>query len=339
GKTGEEELGTQDEAAVQTASCFSMGTVALPLDLSDPSGGSSSLGGPIKDGRLLIRSTVFLTDMHDGRKKVFLATKDQPLQLKLGVLLGGYARFGLTQQVSFTVTDVGSSTLVTQTETWTLEDGWERIYNLQPRGQYWLTWHHAHRERTESACLHFGLLLQVHPKSDLARMTSCPGSGSRPEDMFPESLDVTSSSVFRYSKPLQFLSQVQRGFLTNTRIELSSASWVGVEVGYNFMVSHAEMDFVLAQESTNSKPMVQSTLEPMNSPSSTINAKLTAGAVLQPGSYVIRVADDHWTGQIEGSACFPFSFDVTVVPESIKPPRILSVRPHPSVPLVRGVDV
>ncbi|CAE7587291.1 unnamed protein product, partial [Symbiodinium pilosum] len=245
GKTGEEELGTQDEAAVQTASCFSMGTVALPLDLSDPQGGSVSLGGPVKDGRLLIRSNVFLTDMHDGRKKVFLVTKEQPLQLKLGVLLGGYSRFA--QQVSFTVTDVAGNAPVTQTESWTLEDGWERIYKLKPQSQYWLTWHHAHRERTESACLHFGLMLQIHPTTDLSRMMSCTSSGSRPEDMFPESLDLTSSSVFRYSKPMRFLSQVQRGFLTNTRIELSVASWVGVEVGYNFMISHAEMDFVRAQ--------------------------------------------------------------------------------------------
>eukprot|EP00913_Durusdinium_trenchii_P003145 g2906.t1 len=71
------------------------------------------------------------TYLHDGRKKVFLATGAQPLQLKTSVILGGYSRFSLASQVAFTVADTRDNNFLTQTEMWTMEDGWERIYNLK----------------------------------------------------------------------------------------------------------------------------------------------------------------------------------------------------------------
>jgi len=340
GQNPSNELATQDEAAVQTASCFSMGTVALPLDFSNEKGGSESLGGPLdQDGRLLIRSNVLLTDMHDGRKKVFLSVGSQALQLKTAVILGGYSRFSLASQVAFTVTNTRDSSMITQTETWTMEDGWERIYNLNPYTEYWLAWHHTHRERTESACLHFGLMLEVHPVSDLPRMMTCPDNTMNPEEMFPPSLDATSNDVFKYSKPVAFIVQAQLGFLTKTRISLSKDAWVGIEVGFNYFISHAEMDVVSAQDPSTSHPLVLSVMEPANGRKNVMNAKLIAGAVLPRGDYLIRVADDHYKDQITSRrACFPFSFDVSIV-YSGSNPMVLSVNPLASVPLVRGVDV
>ncbi|CAJ1367483.1 unnamed protein product, partial [Effrenium voratum] len=80
--------------------------------------------------------------------------------------------------------------------------------------------------------------------------------------------------------------------------------------------------------------------EPAGSPESVLNAKLVAGAVLPAGDYLIRVADDHYKDQLGNQRlCFPFSFDVLVVPESTNPPSVLSVNPLPSVPLIRGVDL
>jgi len=47
----------------------------LPIDFS-ATGNSHFLGGPIDaQGRLLVRSRILITDMHDGRKKVFLETR------------------------------------------------------------------------------------------------------------------------------------------------------------------------------------------------------------------------------------------------------------------------
>eukprot|EP00913_Durusdinium_trenchii_P003146 g2907.t1 len=183
------------------------------------------------------------------------------------------------------------------------------------------------------------------------------------KEMFPPSLDSTSNAAFKYSKPLGFISQPQQGFLTKTRISLSAPSWVGVEVGYNYFISHAEMDMVPSQDPTTSHPLVLSVLElmlrsnfsriyqpeswgtsepvkePANDRGNALNAKLIAGAVLPPGDYLIRVADDHYKEQLPtGRACFPFSFDVAIVAAGNRP-SVLSVNPLASVPLVRGVDV
>lgn len=339
-KTGQE-MASQEEEAVDTASCFSMGTVPLPLDFSSAQGGSATLGGPIDQaGRLLIRANVMLTDMHDGRKKVFISTGGQRVQLKLGVILGGYSRLSLASQVAFTATSAGDKSQLTQIITWNMDDGWERVYILEAQSQYWLAFHHAHRERSESACLHFGLMLEAHPTSDTAQMMECSGNSVSPEDMFPGSLNLQNDGMFKYSKERSFLSQRQRGFLTNTRFTLTTSSWVGVQVGFNFFLSHAEMDIVLAEDRPGAKAMVPSELEPRGAAGSIMDARLVIGVVLPPGEYKLRVADDHYKGQLDGSAqgCFPFSFDFTVVPES-SIPGVLSVHPHPSVPLVRGVDV
>eukprot|EP00931_Biecheleriopsis_adriatica_P047865 TRINITY_DN27623_c0_g1_i1.p1 TRINITY_DN27623_c0_g1~~TRINITY_DN27623_c0_g1_i1.p1 ORF type:complete len:1920 (-),score=347.57 TRINITY_DN27623_c0_g1_i1:48-5807(-) len=340
--TAGKEMAIPDEAAVDTAACFSMGTVALPLDFSDPGGGSTTLGGPIdQDGRLLIRSNVLLTDMHDGRKKVFLQTGNRPLQLKLGIILGGYARLSLTSQVAFSVTDARSKSTIKQLEYWSMADGWERVYRLDSNSEYWLAWRHPHRERTESACQHFGLMLESHPVQDMSRMMQCSGSSISPEEMFPSSLDFDGSSNFKYSKPQQFISQIQRGFLTKTKFRLTSPTWVGVDVGFNFFASHAEMDIVSATDADSNTALVPSELEPKGAPGSVLNARLMASSVLPPGDYLLRVADDHYKNQLDGmsSACFAFSIDITMVPESARPPGVLSVSPLPSVPLVSGVDV
>ena len=172
------ELGTREEAAVEAAPCFSMGTVPLPLDFSDAKGGSQIMGGPLgQDGRLLMRTHVMLTDMHDGRKKVYLRTDRRALQMKVAITMSGYARLSHTSQLAFSVHPSGLSKApeLEPTETWSFEQGWERVYNLDGSSNgYWLTFHHEHRERSESACVHFGLILEVHPTSDVPRSRARP---------------------------------------------------------------------------------------------------------------------------------------------------------------------
>ncbi len=45
----------------------------MPVDFG-PTGNSETLGGPIdrETNRMLVRSRILLTDMHDGRKKTYL---------------------------------------------------------------------------------------------------------------------------------------------------------------------------------------------------------------------------------------------------------------------------
>eukprot|EP00411_Alexandrium_monilatum_P084375 CAMPEP_0175725096 /NCGR_PEP_ID=MMETSP0097-20121207/47587_1 /TAXON_ID=311494 /ORGANISM="Alexandrium monilatum, Strain CCMP3105" /LENGTH=556 /DNA_ID=CAMNT_0017032867 /DNA_START=9 /DNA_END=1676 /DNA_ORIENTATION=+ len=336
-----EELGAREEAAVEAAPCFSMGTVPLPLDISDPNGGSKVLGGPLdQDGRLLVRMHAMLTDMHDGRKKMYMATNGKTLQLKLGVNMAGYTRLSMASQITFSVQAVGSSTPIEPLEFWSMPEGWERVYLLQGLDGVWLSFHHAHRERSESACLHFGLELEVHPVADAAKMIECSGEAVSPEDMFPSSLHVTEGEKFRYQKTMTNLRQVQNGFLRKIRFTLRTTSWVSAEVGYNFFTSHAELDIVRAEAPSGNTGIVTGELDYLHSPSSPLNTRTHVGQVLQPGDYMLRIADDHFPNQISDSStgCFPYSFEFRVVPQGAAP-TVVSVQPHPSVPIPKGSDL
>ncbi|CAK0861993.1 unnamed protein product [Prorocentrum cordatum] len=111
------------------------------------------------------------------------------------------------------------------------------------------------------------------------------------------------------------------------------------EVGYNFFASHAEMDIVMATDAGTAFPLSTAEPDSIHSPNSQTNTQLALHKTLPPGDYVLRIADDHYGGQIGGSqACFPFSFEFRAVPAGA-PPTVVSVQPHPSVPLTRGVDL
>jgi len=183
-----------------------------------------------------------ITDMHDGRKKMYLGSTGQKLQLKIGVSMGGYGRLSLAHHLSFTVSAPRGSAPIEPIEVWNAEDGWERVYILDS-SSYWLAFHHAHRERAESACVHFGLVVQIHPVDDMQKMMECGGNTVDPEDMFPGNLDMEqsldSSTVFSYKKPMAFVRQVQNGFLKKIRFRVTKRTWISVEVGYNFFSSHA----------------------------------------------------------------------------------------------------
>lgn len=190
--------------------------------------------------------------------------------------------------------------------------------------------------------MHFGLEMEIHPVDDSPKMTSCPGSSSSPEDIFPGSLDLSqnaqSQKSFRYKKALAYLQQRQKGFLTTTKFTLAATSYVIAEVGYNFFTSHAEMDIVVDGGSRQTS-LVTAERDFLHAPNEPLNSMLILGHKLPPGDYMLRVADDHYSNQVgDGSACFPFSFEFRAVP-AMAPPTIVSVKPHPSVPIARGVDL
>lgn len=342
-----QELTQRDKAAVESAPCFGMGLVPLPLDFSDPTGGSRIMGGPIdENGRLLVRTKAMLTDMHNGRKKVYLGTKAGMLTMKVGVMFGGHARFSLFSQLSFAVTPVvdrlnGLEPL----EMWSSPVGWERIYTLDAtKAGFWLAFHHGHRESSESACFHFGLEIEIHPQSDTQKMQECPSETRQPEDVFPRNLEVPldekSDKLFRYAqgKNLFFVKERQVGFLTKTKFTLKTEAFLSVEVGYNFYSSHAEMDLVSAEDENTHKAIVSAEQDYRNGAHQQLNTHLVIGQTMPPGDYVLRVADDHYAGQLgDGEGCFPFSFEFRAVPKGAAP-TIVSIQPHPSVPITKGVD-
>ena len=73
-----------------------------------------------------------------------------------------------------------------------------------------------------------------------------------------------------------------------------------------------------------------------------LNPRSPHGKRAKAGDYVLRVADDHYQGQVgDGQACFPFSFEfrARAVNAFSVQPTVMSVQPHPSVPIAKGVDL
>jgi len=338
------ELAPREQAAIERAPCFSMGTVPMPLDFSFPEGGSKKLGGPLgTDGRMLIRTRVLITDMHDGRKKIHLLTRRQKLTMKVGIIMGGFARLSLASQVSFQVQKIGASTVLDPVESWSQESGWERIYALDDSASgYWLSFHHPHRERSQSACLHFGLEMEIHPAEDTNRMFECSGESVDPEAVFPSDLEIDQSDdttlEYRFKKPLSWIRQPPQGFLREMGFTLRVASYVFAELAHNYFLSHAEMDIVHIENHHES--LVFGEPDFLHDTDNPLNSRQVVGRVLEPGDYKVRVADDHYPGQMASvdTACFPFAFEFRVVPEKAVP-AVVSVQPHPSVPVPRGVDL
>jgi len=125
------------------------------------------------------------------------------------------------------------------------------------------------------------------------------------------------------------------------RFTLTRTSWVSAEIGYNFFTSHAELDMVKDTAKSSKEAVVVSQLDFIHGAGHKLDARLILSDTLDPGDYVLRVADDHYSGQVDGGSqegCFPFSFELVVVPDQA-PPTVVSVLPHPSVPIPRGADL
>lgn len=339
GGAEQKELGAREVAQVEAAACFSMGTIPLPLDLTVPQGGSTLLGGPLKeDGRLLVRSKVMITDMHDGRKKTYLATSNQKLILKVGVTLGHHARLSTAQQLSLSVLPVGGKAGIDATEMWATDGGWERVYILsEDHRAFWLTFHHPHEERSESSCIHFALEIEIHPYSDMRSMLSCKGSSAPAERLFPTIFEVGSAPFNFHTEPLNFVSQGENGFLTTTNFRLAQTSWVGVDLSFNFLMSHAEAD-IIGTHGDNA--LVFAETDFVHESDHILNSRQVLGRTLPAGDYTLRIADDHWKGQFQdmSEGCFPFALDMVVVPEG-SAASVVYVHPSSSVPVVRGLDM
>lgn len=345
----DEELTSREEEAVEPSPCFSAGTVPLPLDLTNKRGGSETLGGPIdeKTGRLLLRGRVLIPNMHDGRKKTYMKLPvGKSFHVKVGVSLGGYSDFSSASELSHWVMDATTRKSVPEVEQWSTDDGWERIYTLVGGG-YWLVFHHPHRERSSTACLHFGLQIEIHPVEDMERMTECDGNEVEPSQQLPSEMErsyelskaQSKDEIFKISKPHLHLRQAPEGFFTQTKFTLRTTSWVAAEVGFNFFTSHGEMDLIRASATDDrARPLASSKFDFIHGEAHPLDGRLMLGEMLPPGDYVLRVADDHYKGQFSHAACFPFSFDFIVVPRNA-PPTVISVMPHPSVPLSRGADL
>ncbi|CAD7952673.1 unnamed protein product [Amoebophrya sp. A25] len=180
--------------------CHFQAATLLPMDFFSSHGGSAPLHGPLRAEHFpsppLFHADVLLTDLHDGRKKVFVQLPDSlqtgqwfspqsgmsdggglakveaySFQLKLG------GDFQDGAEVGFRVESNG----IPLVPLWSSRDS--KVYEgLQPKQKLWLAFHRIHRVRGLSACrrFHFFLALSAvstSSSSSLAAEAPKPGGG------------------------------------------------------------------------------------------------------------------------------------------------------------------
>ncbi|CEM11840.1 unnamed protein product [Vitrella brassicaformis CCMP3155] len=339
--------------------CVSYGAMPLPLDLSGGDGGAAVLGGPVdSNGRLLIRSRVVITDMHDGRKKLYLDTKGRTLVLKIGVTIGTSDELN-----SLNLHVVGPDHKPIQPDfDWNVPGAWERIFTLSEKS-VWLIFHHEHREAMEKSCSIFDLAIAAFPKTDMDNMLSCSNNGlGRSEDfhaLFDQQRVAAAALSGRgaengYDSGVRNVAQEAGGFLETLPFTLGEDSVVIASIGYNFFLSHVEMDIIGGDaDPRKAKSIMFSEIDFVNGASSPVNARQWVALYLPKGKYQARIADDHFPGQFRagsGRQCFPLQFSFSTYPvirkgapsygvSSAASAKVVSVHPQPSMPLMYGQDL
>ncbi|KYK66390.1 putative transmembrane protein [Toxoplasma gondii TgCatPRC2] len=195
---------------------------------------------------------------------------------------------------------------------------------------------------------------------DKQRMTQCPAAGDSfaplsVSQFFPVAAVATAAdrSASFHSGRQQHVStavsavrQPRDGFLVELPFTLAEESFVLAEVQYNFFLSHVELDVVeggnrhMQQESISFGE-----LDFVNKGNHPLNTRQWVATQLEPGNYVLRVADDHYGSHFPrsfgGDPCFPlkFQFQVFSLASHETRPTVIGVHPDPSVPVKYGQDL
>ncbi|XP_026190358.1 uncharacterized protein LOC113146624 [Cyclospora cayetanensis] len=307
----------EDRAANFLEECSAFGALPLPADLNTPNGGSSTLGS-----ELLLKVGTFLEDQ--------------------------------TRSMSIVLQDDASQN-VDALYDWTVGGGHrERIYRLKPAAESSV--YHLVLLGDGHGCQLFDLFIQSIPVNELDQMSDCKAFGSTPPPVTPTEFfkpAVVEAAAFLSTKqtgasgspqqvlsPLQALVQHQEGFLKAIEFEVSEPSFVLAEVGFNFMGSHVEMDLITAD---SEQTVASGELDFLNSADSPINARQWIATHVDPGHFILRVADDHFPQQFlhHADRCFPFQFffHIHALNDKGLQPSVVAVHPDPSVPIKAGQDL
>ncbi|CAK0861069.1 unnamed protein product, partial [Prorocentrum cordatum] len=257
------------------ARCDAPGASPLPLDALSPSGGSGSLGGPLgQDGRLLLRHRVMLTNIHDGRKKVFLRPRGGSL-LRVAVVSGDAG------QVEVALEDGAHRPLEPSAARSHGAAGWSAAYELRPEdaGGVWLSFHREHQDAHASGCAAFELLLQAAPAEDAAAMSVCPSrSNSLQELARRAAADGSAEGVV-----MPFPTAVE---VATFDIDVDQASIVEVEVRFNFLLSDVQ---VWMHDGADADEEADSDMGAAGAAAEPLNARVSLLLRLQAGHHAVRV--------------------------------------------------
>merc|ERR1719353_785232 len=101
---------------------------------------------------------MILTDIHDGRKKIYVRPSYRSV-MRIAMVSGD-----------------GSPIPLSPTDVWSHggSNGWSITLSFSAYiNGFWLSFHREHRSALASGCAAFDLLVQVAPMDDLPQMTQC----------------------------------------------------------------------------------------------------------------------------------------------------------------------
>eukprot|EP00439_Symbiodinium_sp_Y106_P013562 s2388_g1.t4 len=289
------------------AHCDSLGALPLPLDVISSTGGSLGFGGPIDgSGRLLLRRT----DIHDGRKKVFMRVPARSL-IRIAVVSAN------AESVEVVLEDSGHQPVVPVHT---------HILGSAGISSRWVSFHREHRIAAGAGCASFDWLLQVTPSADLAAMTECwTDSGSL------QDLSTKAADAFRESAVATADARVNTGQSGGTSssipLTLADDSLVEAEVQFNFMLSNIHL-WLETSAGASGGPVEAS--GPAIAAHGIAASPRNAQAVLQ-----LRLAAGQHTIRIRSGRCVPLGVRLRrVALHSSKP----VVGPFLAAPLSSGAD-
>lgn len=299
------------------ARCDGLGALPLPLDTISATGGSGSYGGPIDDaGRLLIRERFLLTDIHDGRKKIFF-------RIPAGSLLRIAVTSGDAQGVEVVLEDATHTPVAADYNHALGSNGGQVAgYMLKTGGSMWLSFHREHREAAAAGCAAFDFLLQLAPLNDLLYMGDCPGGSTTSlQDLATrvvQSLQASRGLIASADGRVRAESGASTAALD---LRLEEATFVEVEIRFNFLLSnvHIRLDDPIQVGGEAAGPDVGAS----GLASSPLNAQATLQLRLQAGQHRLRLVHEQAfsekgagvIGPVMGSAkCSPLQLTVRQTP-------------------------
>ncbi|CAE7395722.1 unnamed protein product [Symbiodinium natans] len=316
------------------ARCDGLGALPLPLDVISTTGGSLGLGGPIDgSGRLLIRQRVMLTDIHDGRKKVFLRVPAWSL-VRVAVASAD------AESVEVVLEDSGHQPIIpADTHILGAAGGRAASYSLEGGGSLWLSFHREHRIAAGAGCASFDWMLQVMPSGDTTAMSDCGPESSSLEDLAAKAVSSFGTSAVAAAD-----GRVQTGQPGGTSaslpLSLAESALVEVEVQFNFLLSNIHL-WLEVSAGASGGPVEAA--GPAIAAHGVASAARNAQAVLQlrlaAGQHAVRIRHDDAIGNkafARTRRCVPLGLRLRRV--SLLSPKPV-VGPFLAAPLASGADL
>ncbi|CAK9069850.1 Nephrocystin-3 [Durusdinium trenchii] len=301
------------------AACDALGAKPLPLDAISSTGGSAVYGGPVDDGRLLMRERVMLTDIHDGRKKVFLRLPAAAM-LRVAVVSGD-------AEATEVVLEDGNHQPIAPAESHIMGVGQAASYILEAGGALPGA---QKREPNASVC---GLEI-VHGTIE-GTLGVFKGDST-------SALDLSKGAAVSSVPPPEGRVVVGGGAAATLALQLAEETLVEVEVQFNFLLSNVHL-WLQTPGAGRSRAVRAPRVRALGLASAVRNARAVLRLRLHPGEHVVNFRHDPAfpkdAGPIKlvvaGGQCAPLALKL----RRLRLPNARPVATAPMAPLAAGSDL